>query len=145
MNGRYLLFPLPAMALAASLVAAFPFDVIRLPPSEMPAASSGCAIVSLTPAEERQALAAARSAWKLDRGRTARIKLYANELPEMPPREVVGLQPSSAATPLVIPAGCRCDMLPVSLAAPPPSVLPKSTTSEPTVPPFPRDELLRIN
>jgi len=126
---------------------AFPLEALHpLPP--VPAADSepSCAFVTLTPEGERRSLAAARAAWQLDRdaSRRMRIDLYADSLPPMPVRAVLG--------PLAMPrASCGepapyvPDLLPRTLAAPPPARIRPQPDADATVSVFSREELLKID
>jgi len=127
-----------------ALLSVFPFAALRpLPPAPPRAAVAPCAFVTLTPAEERKAIAAARAAWQVDRGtvRTPRIDLFADSLPALPWQAVIGVLPRAsgerrASAPYVP------DPLPPTLAAPPPARIAPQPDADP--PAFSREELLRL-
>jgi len=143
---RYELMSLAAVLVApAALFAVFPVEALR-PLSHEPAKSSpSCAFVTLSPAEERAAIAAARASWQLDRGasRRKRVDLFADSLPAMQPRDVLDISTRRRVD--------RCalepyvpNVLPATLAAPPPVTIAPQPDAGKVIPAFPKEEMLGV-
>lgn len=133
------------VAVLFAIASTFPFSALRpLPDPPTGAGTALCAFVTLSSAEERAALAAARAAWQLDRNAARRLRtdLFAAALPPAPPREV-GRFETRCRTDTI--ARYAPDAPPSTLAAPPPAkIAPQEDAGKPA-PAFSREELLRIN
>jgi len=129
-----------------ALVSVFPFDALRPLPDPPPNTDSAlCAFVTLSPAEEREALAAARAAWQLDRNAARRIRtdLFADALPARPPREV-GEFETRHRTNRTTPEPYTPDVTPSTLAAPSPAKIAPQDNAVKAPQAFSREELLRL-
>lgn len=127
-----------------AMVSVFPMSALRpLPSAPMQGAGASCAFVTLTPAEERQAIAAARAAWQISRGplRNSRIDIFADALPAFPWRAAIDTLPRMS-TGNCLPAPYVPDPLPPTLAAPPPVTIAPQPNADP--PTFSREELLKL-
>jgi len=136
-----------AAAVPALLYLSFPSEaLLPLPPAPEPASKASCAFVTLTPEEERKALAAARAAWQIDRGSDRRmsIDLFAASLPPLPPRAALGIL-SRPRVEHCVDAPYAPDPLPPTLAAPLPATIAPQPDANAATPTFSREELLKLN
>lgn len=137
-----------ALALMASVPVAlalvFPYDALAFRPARdhgVPRAT--CAFVTLDEAEERAALAAARTAWQVDSKSVAGLgpDLSSGDLPPAPVRTVELRRPVRGESAAAVPF--EPDMLPPTFAAPAPRKIEQETYID--EPAFPREELLKID
>jgi len=136
-----------ALLVPLLLFAVFPLSSLwPLPVPPKASATTSFAFISLTPKEEKQALAAARASWQLDRSaiRQMRIDLFADSLPAIPPRPVIDLG-ARARTDRGALAPYAPDPLPPTLAAPPPATIAPQPDANAVVPAFSREELLELD
>lgn len=139
--------------LSLAVVALFPRGVLRYvrdvrfvrsEPAPPRPSSSGCAFITLTPAQEAVALAAARASWQ---GKSTaaglRAEMLPAELPEMPHAPVLELadRPSES---IGFSAYPQVRTLPPSVAAPAPARLTSAGADAPR-PAFPRETMLELS
>ena len=145
---RYEMFSLAlvfSVPVAVALV--FPYEAVGFHAREHGgAAVANCAFVSLDAAEERAALAAARTAWQVDvKGvRGLRADLSTGDLPPVPVRPVIRFRPTRTC------GNCSAayvpNALPPTAGAPDPGMV--ATAAEQrtgTKAAFSREELLKID
>jgi len=134
-------------AVPVSLAIVFPYEAVGFRATGPgPRRAAPCAFVSLSAAEERAALAAARTAWQVDaKGvRGLRTDLSSGDLPPAPTRPVISVRRVRATGPAV--ASYLPNALPPTAAASRPAAIPPEAAPVPVPPPaFSREELLRID
>ena len=136
------------VSLPLALAAVFPYGVLvpsgRRPPAPSSDAPATCAIVNLTEAEERQALAAARSSWNVnaDGVKRLRIELF-EDLPDEPMGAVIDVDARSRP-PAGGDIGYEPSLLPSSLQAPAPTVL-EAVPGEARPAAFPKSDMLKLD
>ena len=133
-----LVFSVPAV-----LLAAFPYRAIgfKATPSKH-VQTPGCRIVELSEAEERAALARARTSWATDASdlRKLRLDLIDSDMTDPGLGELAPYEP----TPIALPAqGFKPLLLPPSVAARMPPALEREEPPPPA-PAFEKDELLQL-
>lgn len=134
-----LVFSVPAM-----LLAAFPYRAIGFkaaPAKARPA--PGCRIVELTEAEEREALARARTSWATDASdlRKIRLDLVDSDMTDPGIGELVDYTPPKVAMPE---GGFKPQLLPPTVGAPPPPEMAREAPKAAELP-FSKAELLELN
>lgn len=105
-----------------------------------------CAFVVLSEEEERVALAAARTSWQVGAKGVQRLRtdISSGELPPAPIRLVMPTRPKRGTS--AAPAEYTPNMLPPTVAAPPPAAIaPDAVPDHASKQAFSREELLRID
>ena len=105
-----------------------------------------CAFVVLSEAEERVALAAARTSWQVGAKGVQRLRtdISSGELPPAPIRLVMPTRPKRGTS--AAPAEYAPNMLPPTVAAPPPAAIaPDAVPDHALKQAFSREELLKID
>lgn len=105
-----------------------------------------CAFVVLSEAEERVALAAARTSWQVGAKGMQRLRtdISSGELPPAPIRLVMPTRPKRGTS--AAPAEYAPNMLPPTVAAPPPAAIaPDAVPDHASKQAFSREELLKID
>lgn len=105
-----------------------------------------CAFVVLSEAEERVALAAARTSWQVGAKGVQRLRtdISSGELPPAPIRLVMPTRPKRGTS--AAPAEYAPNMLPPTVAAPPPAAIaPDAGSDHAAKQAFSREELLKID
>jgi len=105
-----------------------------------------CAFVVLSEEEERVALAAARTSWQVGAKGVQRLRtdISSGELPPAPIRLVMPTRPKRGTS--AAPAEYAPNMLPPTVAAPPPAAIaPDAVPDHASKQAFSREELLRID
>lgn len=105
-----------------------------------------CAFVVLSEAEERVALAAARTSWQVGAKGVQRLRtdISSGELPPAPIRLVMPTRPKRGTS--AAPAEYAPNMLPPTVAAPPPAAIaPDAVPDHASKQAFSREELLKID
>ena len=105
-----------------------------------------CAFVVLSEAEERVALAAARTSWEVGAKGVQRLRtdISSGELPPAPIRLVMPTRPKRGTS--AAPAEYAPNMLPPTVAAPPPAAIaPDAVPDHASKQAFSREELLKID
>ena len=105
-----------------------------------------CAFVVLSEAEERVALAAARTSWQVGAKGVQRLRtdISSGELPPAPIRLVMPTRPKRGTS--AAPAEYVPNMLPPTVAAPPPAAIaPDAVPDHASKQAFSREELLKID
>ena len=138
-----------ALVLMASVPVAlalvFPYEALGFRPSRGAGASRAtCAFVTLGEAEERAALAVARTAWQVDSKSVARLRLElsSGDLPPAPVRTVDLCRPVRGESSATVPF--EPDMLPPTFAAPSPRKIEPDIDASADAPAFSRKELLKL-
>ena len=134
------------MAIPSALAIVFPYEAIGFRAVEPPESSAAhCAFVTLTAAEERLALTAARAAWQVNAEgvRGLRADLSVGELQPTPMVRVLGSR-TFGETDASRATVYEPSVLPPSVGAPEPTALPMSEEGVRTSA-FTRDDLLRID
>ncbi len=133
------------LSIPLGIVLAFPSEAIRFRASSVPARrAAAAAFVSLTPEQQSEALAAAKTAWQSDASARPVLRLPFGELPEEPQEPLLDIgtcaRPAGSTTPLPYsPRGWEPSLR---------SGAPRALTAEPAVDSaaaFSRDELLKLN
>ena len=148
---RRLRYEIFSFALVASVPVAiaivFPYDAIGFHAQERDGAppAAECAFVSLDAAEERAALAAARTAWQVDAKGVKWMKPESGpgELPPMPVVLVIPERPARGTS--AAPAEYTPNSLPPTVAAPPPATIaPDDDKGTEAKQPFSKEDLLKL-
>ena len=133
------------LVIPVSLALAFPYASIGFMALPAPAEPvPHCAFVELSTKQERAALVAARSAWRVDARsvRGMRLELSGGELPATPMSRVL---PTRAAGSVGLRStGYAPALLPPAVGAAAPTQLP-AIEEDPVTPAFSREELLKID
>lgn len=135
---------LTVLTVVLAVVAVFPFDGLRFRAAASAVRPASAAFVTLTEAEEAEALQVAKTAWQVGPSgfRRLRAPLIVGELPECPHGPV---EPSPAAM-----AHEEAGVRPAAPTAYPTGSIepPRELAAEPPAPralPFPKEELLKID
>ena len=144
---RYEIFSFALVAsVPVALAFVFPYEAIGFRAEERdPAPSAACAFVSLDAAEERAALAAARTAWQVDATgvRGLRTDLSSGDLPPMPTQPVIPARPPRERA--SADAEYAPNTLPPTVAAPPPAGISADAEAPAPSPTLSKEALLKLD
>ena len=134
------------LAIPAAVVCVFPYGAAEFRAAD-PAATAdpAAAFLTLSPEEESAATHAAKASWQGSRegAQNIRADLSFGELPKAREPEVLDVGSRTRLPPPANMAWQAPPLLPRMAAPPPPQIAPEPP--EPDKPPFPRDEMLRID
>ena len=125
----------------------FPYEAVGFRAEKrLQESGPSCAFVVLSEAEERVALAAARTSWQVGAKGVQRLRtdISSGELPPAPIRLVMPTRPKRGTS--AAPAEYAPNMLPPTVAAPPPAAIaPDAVPDHAAKQAFSREELLKID
>ena len=135
------------LAFPAAIVLSFPSEAVSFRAKPVsPDCAASAAFVTLSPEQERAALAAAKTAWQSDAAtrQRQRIRLPLGELPEDAPGPLLDIGAGLRPVDVPEPFGYRPLGWEPSLRSASPARIPSERPSGP-VPAFSREELLKMN